>query len=155
MTLFFPHYFKLIQLLIPDFRFSGLISGGATPVPIPNTEVKPFSADGTARAAVWESRTRPDSLFNRHQLIISRWRFFLFNFSPLQKLSTVFISPLRFCYLTFYARTKTKLFPLKKTTLPPLQIIHNFNAFSLTISTGLVTIALLFTRDLSSSLKDI
>ena len=39
--------------------FSGLISEGATPVPIPNTEVKPFSADGTAWAAVWESRTRP------------------------------------------------------------------------------------------------
>ena len=41
--------------------FSGLVSERATPVPIPNTEVKPFSADGTARAAVWESRTRPDS----------------------------------------------------------------------------------------------
>ena len=41
------------------FRISGLISERATPVPIPNTEVKPFSADGTARAAVWESRTRP------------------------------------------------------------------------------------------------
>ena len=31
-----------------------------TPVPIPNTEVKLFSADGTARAAVWESRTPPN-----------------------------------------------------------------------------------------------
>ena len=30
-----------------------------TPVPIPNTEVKLFSADGTAREAVWESRTPP------------------------------------------------------------------------------------------------
>ena len=27
-----------------------------TPVPIPNTKVKPLEADGTARAAVWESR---------------------------------------------------------------------------------------------------
>ena len=33
-----------------------------TPVPIPNTEVKLFSADGTARAAGWESRTPPKSL---------------------------------------------------------------------------------------------
>jgi len=33
--------------------------GGATPVPIPNTEVKPSSADGTARAAWWESRMLP------------------------------------------------------------------------------------------------
>ncbi len=32
---------------------------GVTPVPIPNTEVKPFSADGTAWATVWESRTLP------------------------------------------------------------------------------------------------
>src|SRR5579862_2008370 len=29
------------------------------PVPIPNTEVKPLSPDGTARASVWESRTLP------------------------------------------------------------------------------------------------
>ena len=67
LDLIFPHYFKLIQLLIPDFRFSGLISEGATPVPIPNTEVKPFCADGTARAAVWESRTRPGFYSKRLQ----------------------------------------------------------------------------------------
>jgi hypothetical protein len=30
-----------------------------TPVPIPNTAVKPSSADGTARVAWWESRTLP------------------------------------------------------------------------------------------------
>jgi hypothetical protein len=29
----------------------------ATPVPIPNTEVKPLRADGTARVTVWESRS--------------------------------------------------------------------------------------------------
>jgi hypothetical protein len=34
-------------------------SGGATPVPIPNTEVKPTSADGTWGATPWESRTSP------------------------------------------------------------------------------------------------
>ncbi len=32
-----------------------------TPLPIPNREVKPLSADGTARATVWESRTPPES----------------------------------------------------------------------------------------------
>jgi hypothetical protein len=32
---------------------------GATPVPIPNTEVKPLIADGTAWGTVWESRTLP------------------------------------------------------------------------------------------------
>jgi hypothetical protein len=33
--------------------------GGVTPVPIPNTEVKPSGADGTARGAWWESRKLP------------------------------------------------------------------------------------------------
>ena len=33
-----------------------------TPVPIPNTEVKPFCADGTWREASWESRTSPELL---------------------------------------------------------------------------------------------
>ena len=37
-------------------------SGGVTPVPIPNTEVKPSSADGTAWVTVRESRTLPDFL---------------------------------------------------------------------------------------------
>ena len=34
---------------------------GETPGPIPNPEVKLFSADGTAWETVWESRTPPDS----------------------------------------------------------------------------------------------
>lgn len=33
---------------------------GDPPVPIPNTEVKPYSADDTKRATAWESRTLPD-----------------------------------------------------------------------------------------------
>src|SRR4051795_4806604 len=32
-----------------------------TPGPIPNPEAKPLSADGTARATAWESRTSPDT----------------------------------------------------------------------------------------------
>ena len=39
---------------------SGGYSEGETPVPIPNTEVKSFSADGTARVTLWESRSSPD-----------------------------------------------------------------------------------------------
>ena len=38
----------------------GDCSEGVTPVPIPNTEVKPLSPDGTARASVWESRKLPE-----------------------------------------------------------------------------------------------
>ncbi len=34
-------------------------SGGVTPVPIPNTVVKPAYVDGTALERVWESRKPP------------------------------------------------------------------------------------------------
>ena len=44
-------------LLTSDFY--GGHSKEDPPVPIPNTEVKLFSADGTARATVWESRSPP------------------------------------------------------------------------------------------------
>ena len=43
-------------------RFAAILgdhSEGDPPVPIPNTEVKPLSPDGTARASVWESRKLP------------------------------------------------------------------------------------------------
>jgi hypothetical protein len=40
-------------------EFLGGYAEGVTPVPIPNTEVKPLRADGTARVAVWESRSPP------------------------------------------------------------------------------------------------
>ena len=40
-------------------KFLGDYSRGVTPDPIPNSEVKPSNADGTARETVWESRTLP------------------------------------------------------------------------------------------------
>ena len=43
-------------------RFGGN-GGGVPPVPIPNTEVKPASADGTWGATPWESRSLPRGLF--------------------------------------------------------------------------------------------
>ena len=39
---------------------SGGHSEGATPVPIPNTVVKPLSPDGTAWVTAWESRKLPE-----------------------------------------------------------------------------------------------
>lgn len=36
------------------------IASGKHPVSIPNLEVKPDSADGTATGRSWESRTPPD-----------------------------------------------------------------------------------------------
>ena len=85
LDLIFPCYFKLIQLLSyfgTGFQFSGLISERATPVLIPNTEVKPFSADGTARAAVWESRTRPGFILKRLQQMLRAFFFALYPTLP-------------------------------------------------------------------------
>ena len=41
------------------FKFPGGHTAGVTPVPIPNTEVKPRRADDTARVTVWERRSLP------------------------------------------------------------------------------------------------
>ena len=52
---------NFIRLFFLKFdKNSGDNSGGATPLPIPNREVKPTSADGTALVTGWKSRTLPD-----------------------------------------------------------------------------------------------
>jgi hypothetical protein len=58
---------------ILPIKFFGGYSGEATPVPISNTEVKLSSADGTAWATVWESRTPPELI-----LPLQKWRGFFF-----------------------------------------------------------------------------
>ncbi len=48
--------------LLFDFefpKFLGDYTGGVTPVPIPNTAVKPSKAHGTALVTMWESRSLP------------------------------------------------------------------------------------------------
>ena len=40
-------------------KISGGDSGGETPVPIPNTAVKPVNVDGTTLETMWESRKLP------------------------------------------------------------------------------------------------
>ena len=42
-----------------DIQFPGGNTGGETPVPIPNTEVKPSRADDTMVERPWESRSLP------------------------------------------------------------------------------------------------
>ncbi len=51
-SFFFLHYLH---------HFIGGYSEEDPPVPIPNTEVKLFCADGTAWATMWESRSPPIS----------------------------------------------------------------------------------------------
>jgi hypothetical protein len=63
-------FFKLESLsteIVLSKKFSGGCVERATPVPIPNTEVKPLGADGTARATVWESRKPPGLLMNARE----------------------------------------------------------------------------------------
>lgn len=48
----------IVTYLIHLYNFPGGNGGGVTPVPIPNTVVKPSCADGTA-VFLWESRTLP------------------------------------------------------------------------------------------------
>src|SRR5271167_587330 len=47
------------------FKFPGDHTARVTPVPIPNTEVKPRRADDTARATVWERRSSPGLKSNK------------------------------------------------------------------------------------------
>ncbi len=60
---------RCVVLKDPEKRglstFSGGLGEGETPLPIPNREVKPLSADGTWLARAWESRTPPVYLRTR------------------------------------------------------------------------------------------
>ena len=54
-----PEFVGELSLARPSAPILGDRSEGDPPVPIPNTEVKPLSPDGTARASVWERRKLP------------------------------------------------------------------------------------------------
>ena len=53
-------YVEEKRWIFETVTFSGGNGREATPDPIPNSEVKLSSADGTAWATVWESRSLPD-----------------------------------------------------------------------------------------------
>lgn len=59
----------------PNNKFSGDSVGRVTPVPIPNTEVKPSKADDTAAVRQWDSRTLPGY---KKSLLDSSGRLFYF-----------------------------------------------------------------------------
>ena len=59
---------KIFKCCVKQTTILGDYCGGAPPLPIPNREVKPASADGTAE--MWESRSLPnfpDPVFSRAQ----------------------------------------------------------------------------------------
>ena len=49
----------IYEIVEEQNKLAGGYSGGVTPVPIPNTEVKPSCADGTCGATHRESRSSP------------------------------------------------------------------------------------------------
>ena len=63
-------------------RASQQVSGGytarVTPVPIPNTEVKPRWADDTARVTAWERRSLPGLNSRKPQVSVDTWGFCFF-----------------------------------------------------------------------------
>jgi hypothetical protein len=67
---------KHLVLSTKSHRFSGDFVDRVTPVPIPNTEVKPVGADGTARETAWESRKSP-GLIQKSPLVNSSGLFYL------------------------------------------------------------------------------
>ena len=58
-------------------KFPGGHRRGDTPVPMPNTAVKPSTADGTARVASWESRSLPGFFCPAHVKCAGLFRFLL------------------------------------------------------------------------------
>ena len=63
LFLSFNFIFNVKFILTQSLNFGGY-SLGATPLPIPNREVKTQHADGTACAGVWESRSLPNFIYN-------------------------------------------------------------------------------------------
>src|SRR5437879_10843862 len=61
------------RLRADSCNFVGDLTAGVPPVPIPNTEVKPRRADGTARESVWERRSLP--ALNKSHAEKSAWPF--------------------------------------------------------------------------------
>lgn len=59
-----------VRVLSDVGEVSGGHSEGVTPVPIPNTAVKPLHADGTARETWWESRSLPGLISSLPDVIV-------------------------------------------------------------------------------------
>ena len=67
----------------------GGLAGGVTPVPIPNTEVKPSKADDTAAVRQWDSRTLPGY---KKSLLEQSGRLFYFMLLSLSSAASSFFS---------------------------------------------------------------
>ena len=52
--------YAVVRVRKQRYTVSGGNSEGVPPVPIPNTEVKPFSAENTSLETGWKDKTLPD-----------------------------------------------------------------------------------------------
>ncbi len=89
-------------------------TGGATPVPIPNTEVKPSKADDTAAVRQWESRTLPGY---KKSLLVKASRLFHF---PSKIAKAAWSSPV-LAQPRCYIRSTT----IASASPPPIQRLAN------------------------------
>ena len=69
--------------LLSHTKFSGGHTGGVTPDPIPNSEVKASWADGTAGDTLWESKSPPELFFVETALHLCVGLFALFEYAVL------------------------------------------------------------------------
>ena len=68
--------------LITRNHFAGGHRIRVTPVPIPNTEVKPDTADGTACESAWESRSLPALFTKKAHRVHTLWALFICGAAP-------------------------------------------------------------------------
>ncbi len=54
---------RYAQCVVSSYKVFGGYTGGVTPVPISNTEVKLSRADDTMTVRSWESRTLPEYIY--------------------------------------------------------------------------------------------
>src|ERR1700730_18444043 len=76
----------------PGSTFAGGHRSRAPPVPIPNTEVKPATADGTVWETAWESRSLP-ALIPEARCARSHRAFFASELASLVSLAAFSLSP--------------------------------------------------------------
>ena len=63
--MYFVKFLRSFLERFAKYKFVGVFSGEATPDPIPNSEVKLASGDGSAVVTLWESSTMPAFLYMR------------------------------------------------------------------------------------------
>ena len=81
--------------MITPFRVA--MRSGDTPVPIPNTMVKTWAADGTMLETAWESRWLPDPFKRKRALMSVSYRTDIFQWAKIKARPVRFARTERMC----------------------------------------------------------